>query len=333
MPRIAWIAIKQHRFEVAAAGLACLLLGVWGVTLELRLAASGVSDACLEVLASAGSGAAGECAGGSVGAWSSSLASEGTRIIGAMAYLPFAVGLVGGVPIIARELESRTVQTAWSLTPSRALWFGRQTVPVLLLLGIAVTFAALVGDAVQANREILGESPYANLGRHGPLVIVRAFGAFGLGLLMGAVIGRTLPAIVAAAVLSLALTLLLGAARDSWLHSLNPIGPSAAGQAEGVLERLVVTEIAWRDPSGAVLTRTQARENATAAGVPRGEPDDIQDLPALAWYEENGYTEVGRGVTEQTALGWGAYDALAFGLVGLGSLAATLAVVSRRRPA
>lgn len=331
--RATWIPIKQHRFEVSAAVLACLVLGIWGLVLELRLAASGVPAECLEIWATEGMEAAGECADGSLGAWGSALASEGSRIIATMGYLPFAVGLIGGVPIVARELESRTAQTAWSLTPSRLRWLARQTTPVAALLGMTLAVAALVGGAVQADRELIGESPYANLGHHGPLVMTRAFGAFGLGLLVGALVGRTLSAFVLAAVISVALAVAIDIARDSWLHGLDPSSPSMSSQYASVRDRLIVTEIAWRAPSGNMLTAAQAREMASSAGVPPADADDIQDVLALAWYEENGYSEIALGVTEGTALGWAPYDALAFGIVGLGSTAATLAVVSRRRPA
>lgn len=45
-----------------------------------------------------------------------------------------------GVPIVARELEARTAQTAWSLSGSRLRWLLRQMAPILILLGVTVSF-------------------------------------------------------------------------------------------------------------------------------------------------------------------------------------------------
>lgn len=298
------VTLKQHRFEVAAAALAALVLGVWGLTVEVRLEALAVSP------------------GG--------LANEATRIVGAMAYLPFAVGLLGGVPIVARELESRTAQTAWSLNASRVRWLVRQVAPIVLLLGVSITFAAVVASLVQADREAWGESAFFNLERHGPLVIARAFGAFGVGLLVGAMLGRTLPAFVFGVAFSLALGFAVGSARDAWLASLEPV--VIGDTATGVSPIGVATDVAWRTPEGMVISREQARAIVSAAGVPEPAADDVQDVPAVVWLEEHGYAELTLGVTEAMAVGWAPYDALIFGLVGVVSVAGTIPLVNRRRP-
>jgi hypothetical protein len=58
--------------------------------------------------------------------------------------LPSVLGLLGGVPIVWRELETRTAQTAWSLSPSRLRQLAHQISSIGLVLGVVMVFAAVV---------------------------------------------------------------------------------------------------------------------------------------------------------------------------------------------
>lgn len=327
--RSALVVLKQRRFELAAAVLGCVVIAIWGLTIKARYGSLGVPRECLELLVSGRP--AGPACPATLGSWSS-LAGEASRIVAVMGYLPFAVGLVGGVPVVASEIESRTAQTAWSLCGSRIQWFARQLLPVMLLLGLAVTVAALVTEAVQNDRGLMGEPGFPYLGSYGAPAIARAVGAFGLGLLIGTVAGRTLPALAVAAVVCVALVSASGMARDIWLERLEPLPPSTLEGRDPSGLGIVITQIAWRSPDGTLLSREAAREVATAAGVPPAEPGDAQDQPALDWYEANGYTEVPLGVPEATAEGWGIYDSALFGGVGAITVLVAGATVVRRRP-
>lgn len=307
------VTLKQHRFEVGMAALAALVLGMAALFVEYELKAVDVPRGCFDARLATGPSGAGDCAG-PIQAWGSILADQGVRIIAAMAYVPFAVGLLGGVPIVGRELESRTAQTAWSLNGSRLRWLIRQIAPVLMFLGLAVTFAALASGAVEADRVVWGQSPFLDIGLHGPPVVARAFGAFGLGLLLGALLGRTLPAFVFGAILLLTLVYQVGVARNAWLNMQHPVVIEDASTA-------VQTGWAWLTPQGTQVTDLQAR-----AQVPAG-----MSHPET-WLADHGYRLVALGVTEEVAMGWALYDALGFSLVGSASLGATIVVVNRRRP-
>lgn len=325
----ALVSLKLHRFGTAVAGFAALAIAVWGLTVKLRLGSLGTSRDCLDQWARGVAALGADCPT-TFGSWSS-LAGEATRIIGASAYLPFLVGLVAGTPLVARELEARTSETAWSLAASRIRWLLGRVLPIMAVIAVAITAAAMVTASVQADREAFGESAFFSLGNSGVPVVARAIGAFGIGLLVGAVVGRTLPSIVLGGLLILAVSAGVATAREGWLASFEPERPSESvgGESSGV----VVTDIAWQTPDGAVLTREEARERATGAGVPPAQPDDVQDSPALEWYEQNGYSEIALGVPEQTAVGWGAYDALIWTAAGAVALAATAVIITRRRPA
>jgi hypothetical protein len=332
------VTLKLHRFEVGAGALAALAIGVSALIVEYRLRALNVPVECIDnwLARADGPDGAGPCVG-PMHAWGEILGVEGGLIFGVMKYLPFAIGLLAGVPIVARELEARTAQTAWSLSGSRWRWLMRQLAPVLILLGVTVTFAALAASVLEANNVAWGGLFYAyfDLGMHGPLVVARAFGAFGIGLLIGALLGRTLPAFVLGAALSLALVVAVGTARDTWLARLDPvvIGASTPPGGDVVFDHqamVVQSGWGWRAPDGTQLTFEEG-----LARVPReifDHDDRVQYINSSAWLFEHGYASLALGVTAEQALGWAPYDALIFGLVGTASIAGTIVVVNRRRP-
>lgn len=324
--RAALVRLKQHKGEIAIATGATLLLAVWGTVVNLRLSAIGAPDECFEIWRSTGPGGSEACSP-YFAAWGSIMEMEASRIVGAMAFVPFAVGLLSGVPIVGRELEGRTAQLAWSLYPSRAVWLRDQAVPVVLVVGTSTVLSAVVASAVQGNRELWGESIVAAVGLHGGPAVARAFAGFGVGLLLGGMLRRTLPAFGFGVVFCLALTLLSGAARDRWLGGL-PTEPIEGGTDP----HAVITGVLWRTRHGELVNFGEARRRATEAGVPPARPGDVQDLPALEWFEASGYREVPIGVRGEVAAGWGVYDAALFGLTGASAIAASIKIVNTRRP-
>ena len=122
------VTLKQHRFEISVAALAAVAAAVLGLSIAIRMDALHVSQACIDsVFASQdGSGIGQECLSlvraGSGILGGTYLNGEGSLPVSVMGALPFLVGLLGGVPIVARELEAGTAQTAWSLNGSRVRW-------------------------------------------------------------------------------------------------------------------------------------------------------------------------------------------------------------------
>lgn len=328
------VTLKQHRFELGAVVLAGIVVGVSALLVAYRLDALGVAPGCIvDYLGRArGPAGTGECFG-PMSAWSSILSREGGPVGTAMGLLPFAAGLLAGVPIVARELETRTAQTAWSLNASRMRWLVRQIVPVVIVVGLAVAFAGMAASVLQAHRQSWGELAFFDIGRHGPPVVARAFGAFGVGLLVGALLGRTLPAFVVGALLSVAVATAVGVARDGWLEELEPVvimDESATRGDVDISPRTLQTGWAWLRPDGSQMSNDDA---LALVPVDVAEHDDpVQPIASMQWLEERGYALVPLGVTDERALGWTQYDALAFGLVGLGSIGGAVVVVNRRRP-
>lgn len=339
--RAAWVTLRQHRLEVGVAALAAVAATVLGLSIAVRIAALGITDDCLQrmwatqdgrlagpdcfALVQAGSGILGE----------TYLSGEGTIALSVMGVLPFLLGLLGGVPIVARELEAGTAQTAWWLNGSRNRWLLRQIAPIAVLLGVLMIGAALTATVV-ADDWVRWIGARANLiGSEGIVVVIRAFGAFGIGLVVGALLGRTLPAFVFGMALSIAILFALGQAQQAWLASLPPhvlgeTDPVTGEQAD--LAGSITTAWGWIAPDGRLLPFEEARRLATEAGVPPPDADDIQDIPALTWLDEHGYEGVQMGVTDQDAMGWATYDAAAFGAIGLIAAGGAFVLVNRRRP-
>jgi hypothetical protein len=112
--------------------------------------------------------------------------------------LGFAVGLIVGVPLVARDIEHGTAQVAWTLSRSRAGWLVRRIAfgglaVLVLLAGLAVVTDAL-GAAMQPNDDLSRSFQFE--GNRGVIIVARGIMALGVGVLVGAIIGRQLPALL-----------------------------------------------------------------------------------------------------------------------------------------
>ena len=170
------IVLKHHRFEVGAAVILGLFAAVAALVISYRLNAVGVPAGCFEQwLAGGGAEGAGACAG-PVQTFATINEEEAGKLLAFMAVLPFIVGLLAGVSIVGRELETRTAQSA--LTPSRHRWLARQVGPILLVLTAAVALAAGAASVLETTREPWYHSTFGDLMLHGWPVIGRAVAAF-----------------------------------------------------------------------------------------------------------------------------------------------------------
>lgn len=68
---------------------------------------------------------------------------------------PFGIGLVLGVPLVAREIEQRTAGVAWSLSRSRAVWLAWRVAFAALVMIVLLLVVAIAG-------EVLASRPDAN---------------------------------------------------------------------------------------------------------------------------------------------------------------------------
>ncbi len=319
MLRSARLTLKHHRFEVGAAALAATATGLAALWVNSRLLAIDLPASCLAAL-QRGADPDPECSR-QIQEFGRINGEGAGKVFAAMAVLPFLTGLLGGVPLVGRELEARTAQMAWALAGSRSRWLGRQLWPVVLVLGVAIAFAAFSASVLETTRAVFPSLPLSDLGLHGPLAITRSFAAFGLGLLTGAILGRTLPAFIVGAALSM--VLLLGAAltHQAWIHAQPYILIEQAALEDPNFDGIPVEQV-WRAPDGAVLAQAEATSRALTAGA--SDP--------FSWLVENDYEVLQLGITAATAQSWEPVETGGFVMVGFMLVLATVPVIERRRP-
>jgi hypothetical protein len=212
----------------------------------------------------------------------------------ALAVVPFAAGTLLGVSIVAPEIERRTGAIAWSLTLSRVGWFAWRTLPLLVLLVVAMLPIQLVGDRMNATRYPLTDPSvsWEDYGVRGPLVVGKALAAFGIGAAVGAWSGRVSTALIATAVICLVLVNGAGFARERWLP-LQELPRGVQGDCQ-VNSCIATDDGKLRMPDGRYLWWEAAVLEARTGPAPPGPPDSPE---VQAWLLQNGITEVSVGIT------------------------------------
>ena len=331
--RMVRLSAGLHRFEFGVALLATLAIAAWAWSISLRSNPANLPSECIAPWGVGGPSEAPECLQ-ALRLWGGVVASESEDLRAVLALLPFGIGLIAGVPIVAGELESGTARTAWWLYRSRTRWLLRRVLPILAALTVGLSILAAGTTAVEWAREIYGFSPLEDLGRYGFVLVANAFIGFGAGLAVGALIGRALPAFILAVALAIALEFMMTQVHDAWLRSIPPVpisqgvGPGAVDLSPGAIR----TGTLWQAPNGSTMSHEEALAAAHSNGVPAALPGDLADSAALEWLEGHGYVPTMIGVPMATALTWGTLETV--GKLAIGGLFGGLALytVSRRKP-
>ena len=308
------LALTHHRVELGAAIATTIVIGISASVVAWRLNGVAMPPGCFDNwLAGPGGERSPDC-NLAIQTWTSIRDNEAAWVYRALAFLPI-LGLTAGVPIVGREIELRTAQTAWSLSGSRAAWLLRQTAPAVLLIAIATSFAALATDALvatQPNHEV------QDLPLHGPILVARMLAALAIGVLGGAVVGRTLPAFALGLVVCVGLAAAAEPMRIAWLDGQKTIvgAPSATyAYSFGVV---------LRAPNG---TLYPLDGEVAASLAPAGVADPE------GWLYDHGYDQVQFAVTDEAARGWIPYETAAWTALGIAAIAASAVAINRRRPA
>jgi hypothetical protein len=188
-----WLTWRQHRQQALAGAIALSAVGTWLAITHLGIArmfhSTGLS-ACLAV--------PGRDCGDIADTFGNHY--QGLQfLIPLFLVAPALVGLFWGAPLVAREIEQGTYRLAWTQSVTRRRWFSTK---VALMLGAAVAggaaFAALVtwwsGMFIRAGGNRLSPGVFDI---RGIVPIAYVLFAIALGILAGALIRRTLPAMAA----------------------------------------------------------------------------------------------------------------------------------------
>ncbi len=249
---------------------------------------------------------------------------------------PLGVGVILGAPLVAREVDGRTAQLAWSLSRSRVGWLVRRigfvAVFVALLLAILATASDVMAAATQPDRDLAEDFLY--FGRRGLPVVAHGAGALMLGVLVGAITGRVLPAVLASAIVVGLAFAGLSLGQEAW----NRGDATVQREYDESGQPLPQDYAAWHidngllRPDGTFLTYGEAFEG----GLP---PEFLQDEQGRV-YASAADLEAGREFAHDArrVIAGERYpdlvlrDSLLWVLAGLGALGLTAVVVGRRRP-
>ena len=237
---------------------------------------------------------------------------------------PFALGLFLGVPVVAREIEGRTAAIAWTLSRSRSRWLVQRVIPLVV---VVIVLSAAVGIG---SEFVTRTNPFADLAANpgfvdhtarGWMLPVRALAVMALGVAVGALVPRQLPALLLAGAVTLALFVGLSIGMDAWMTAeARPIpfdesrfGPFADGPR--------IFDVAYReDATGDVISMNDFYNKYGDVALPDGE----EDPP--------GFTQVAIGIPGEQYAPWVLRESAALGALTLMSGGLAVFVVRRRRP-
>ena len=244
------VILRPHRFEaIAVAVLAALAFLVAG-GLVIRLLAHAIPAECFT-----------RAAGDACVPWQQEMdsyretaGSWGLAALAAIALLPAACGLLFGISLVGKELDQGTTTFAWSIGPSRRRWLLQRVLPIgaaIVVIGLA---AGAIGDVVAMLREPFTDpnGSLSNLGIRGAVLGAEALAYFGIALLVGAVVGRVLPALILACLLVFTAFLGVTLLTDTFLSTETVLSYGTDGGLPGrVVEFMVETPdgdvISWRE--------------------------------------------------------------------------------------
>lgn len=259
-----------------------------------------------------------------------------------LALLAPVVGLLLGVPLVAREIELRTTELAWSLALRRSRWLLARLLPMLVLALIGFVVLGWLSEHLFGAMEVGRARPdLTEVASQGPTFVARGLMALGIGLLAG----RTLPALVVGAVCVLAWGVVavpmiqrsMFAERAVWVNQNDAGWREGAGPIAyldgGMFDR---SQPGVDGEPGARLDEDQDWEPMVQAAC-GPEPRVWDDSPKVRTYEECSETFWGSLQWDLAvpAASYGHFQAVetALGLaIGGLALLVTFPLVSRRRP-
>jgi ABC-type transport system involved in multi-copper enzyme maturation permease subunit len=193
-----WVSWRQHRSQaIVGLGLICAF-AVYGLVLGLQMRSSFSSNNLAACLAhSQGVGCP-----NAVAKFDNSFGSlVNIGFWGVLLLLPGLIGAAVGATVLGRELEMGTWRLAWSQTVPRTRWLIMQLAVVatgLIVLGAAIT---LVITWYRAPMDRLtGHFVHNAYDYEGLVFTAYILFAFGLAVLFGQLMRRTIPAMLAALV-------------------------------------------------------------------------------------------------------------------------------------
>jgi hypothetical protein len=320
---------RLQRFEIGTSLAAGLVLAGSALVVWFRLTSLHVDGGCFDFLTTGGSVppcTLGPGRDAAMAAFNNLNTSDANAVMLAMAVLPLLLGMVLGVGVVAPEIEAGTAPTGWVLAQSRARWLRGRMLPSLVAATAVLAVLAVASQILWLAREPYLPNRWLNFddaGLHGPIIVAKGLAAYGVGLVIGALLGRTLPAVILATfVIWIGLAGTGTVARSLWIQAEAPNHVVALNANGNVLAFPggTIEGGGWMSADGRLLS------DAEASGmVPSGEPDpDAWLVSHFARYYD--------GVPGDLFPTWDAAETAGYGAVGVLAVGAAFLVVRRRRP-
>ncbi len=282
--KLAWVGWRQHRLALGSVAALLGAVAVWmlisGLQMRSALSSFGL-DSCTPLTASSCST--------QEAVFISDYYSGAQTIVGALQVLPVLAGVLIGAPMVARELESGTFRLSWTQGCGRTRWLiARLVLVAVVLAAAAAAVSALFSWYYHPLLQLGQDSPLSPLvfDLRGVAFAGWTLAAFAIGVFAGALIRRTIPAIVAATAAWSGLLLAdVFYLRQHYQAPLTGTGliNSASGTGHGVPWLLSQW---WTAPGGVPASQAEINSLSTqlrqAGGLPT--PQAVQQ-----WFAEQGY--------------------------------------------
>jgi hypothetical protein len=237
---------------------------------------------------------------------------------------PFALGLILGIPVVAREIEGRTAGIAWTLSRSRSRWLIQRVLPlvvVVIVLAAAIGIGSEFVTRTNPFADLAANPGFADYTSRGVLLPVRALAVLLLAIALGAIVPRQLPALLLAIGFTIALFVGLSIGMDTWMTAeARPI-PFNETRFGAFGEGPRIFDMAYQeDATGEVITMNDFYNRYGEIAF----PDDEQ--------APEGFTQVAIGIPGDQYWTWALRESAILGAVALAGGGLATLVVRRRRP-
>ena len=190
-----WLTWKMSRFEILFVLALTVLLGVTAWVLADQIRSLGLTDAACWPRTEDGGYATPACDTLMDSFWP--LAGQAGLIRVGLTIAPGVVGLILGVPIEARELEMRTAVFSWAHATPRWRWLLARFLPMLLVAVVVLGVIAWAGMTLFDGLWLGRYAPdLAEVSALGVSLVARGLAAVAVAMLVGVLVGRTMPALV-----------------------------------------------------------------------------------------------------------------------------------------
>lgn len=236
---------------------------------------------------------------------------------------PFALGLFLGVPVVAREIEGRTAGIAWTLSRSRSRWLIHRVLPlvvVVIVLAAAIGIGSEFVTRTNPFADLAANPGFADYTARGWMLPVRALVVLLLGVAVGAMVPRQLPALLLAGAVTLGIFVGLSIGIDAWMTAEAKPIPLVETRFGPIADGPRIFDIAYReDATGELISENDFYTQYEDVFTPDGEMPE-------------GFTQVAIGVPGSEYAVWVLRESAILALVAVATGGLATLVVRRRRP-